>query len=200
MTKLTRGWIPVFALVLLSPLAARAAAVDAHSVELNGFFTFQHTSATYDVPNDGSVDVGTTLFDLEPGLGYFFTPNWEVLGSLIFQHQSFGDASLDNYGLKASGYYHFNTSGTIIPFAGVGLGFLTNGGDRPVIAGEEADNTTAIAPELIVGVRWPFKNIVSFNFSGGYRHLTNYQGFSDASGDQFFLGAGFSVFLQGGAQ
>ena len=200
MTKLNRRWIPIFAMVLLTPLAARAAAVDAHSLELNGFFTFEHTSATYDVPGDGSVDIGTTVSDLEPGVGYFFTPNWELLGSLIILHQSFADTSVDNYGLKASGYYHFNTSGSVIPFAGVALGVLTNGGDRPVIDGQEADNTSAIVPELIVGVRWPFKNVVSFNFTGGYRHYTDYQGFDGADGDQFFLGAGFSMFLQGGAQ
>jgi hypothetical protein len=192
MTKLNRKWIPVFMMVLLTPLAARAAAIETKSLELNGFFTFEHTSASIDLPGGGSEDIGSTVFDLEPGLGYFLTPNWEVLGGLIIDHQSFGGFSVDNYGLKAEGFYHFNTTGTVIPFAGVGLGFLTNGGDS------EADNTSIIVPELLAGVRWPFKNIVSFNFTGGYRHLTDYRG-SDTSGDQFFLGAGFSVFLQGGA-
>ena len=196
MTKLSRKWIPLFAMVLLTPLAARAAAIETKSLELNGFFTFEHTSASYDVPGGGSVDVGTTLFDLEPGVGYFLTPNWELLGSLIIQHQSFSGTGLDHFGLKASGYYHFNTTGSVIPFAGVGLGFLTNGGDT----GPNEDSASIIVPELIVGIRWPFKQIVSFNFSGGYRHITNYFGFDGAGGDQFFLGAGFSVFLRGGAE
>lgn len=193
MTKNCR-WIPVFAMVLLSPLAARAATIEPRSMELNGFFTFEHTSATYDVPGGGTIDVGTSLFDLEPGYGYFFTSNWELLGNLIIQHQSFGDTGLDNFGLKASGYYHFNTTGSVIPFAGVGLGFLTNGGDRAV----NEDSASMIAPELVAGIRWPFKNIVSFNFLGGYRHITSYQGFDGAGGDQFFLGAGFSMFFKGG--
>jgi len=81
----------------------------------------------------------------------------------------------------------------VIPFAGLGLGFLSNGGEF------NDDNSSIIVPELLVGVRWPFKNIVSFNFTGGYRHITDYRG-TDEDGDAFFLGAGFSVFLRGGAQ
>ena len=100
--------------------------------------------------------------------------------------------SVDNFGLKGSAYYHFNTTGTVIPFAGAGLGVLTNGGDS------DADNSSVIVPEIVVGVRWPFKNIVSFNFTGGYRHQTNYLG-TDTGGHEVFLGAGFSVLLQGGA-
>jgi hypothetical protein len=192
MTKLNCRWLPVLALVLLTPLAARAAAVDAQSWELNGFFKFDHTSASVPTPA-GDIDIGRTVFDLEPGVGYFFNPNWELLGSLIISHETEGDFATDNFGIKADGLYHFNTTGSIIPFAGAGLGMLTNGGDSP------ADNTSVIVPELLVGVRWPFKNIVSFNFTGGYRHITNFRG-SDESGDSFFLGAGFSVFLKGGAQ
>jgi hypothetical protein len=192
MTKIIRKLLPVFAIVLLTPLAARAAVVDPQSIELNGFFKFDHTSATIETPA-GDFDIGGTIFDLEPGIGYFFNSNWEVLGSLIISHQEFSNFSVDNFGLKADALYHFNTTGTVIPFAGAGLGFLTNGGDS------DADNSSVIVPELLVGVRWPFKNIVSFNFTGGYRHITNYRG-SDESGDSFFLGAGFSVFLRGGAQ
>jgi hypothetical protein len=194
MTKLSRKWIPLFAFVLLTPLAARAAMVDPQSIELNGFFRFDHASSTIerDPPLD-DIDIGRTIFDLEPGIGYFFNSNWELLGSLMILHESQGDLDDDHFGLKADGLYHFNTTGTVIPFAGVGLGFLTNGGEL------NGDNTSIIVPELLVGVRWPFKNIVSFNFTGGYRHITNFRG-SDESGDSFFLGAGFSVFLRGGAQ
>jgi hypothetical protein len=193
MTKVNRRWIPIFILVLLTPLAARAAAVDPQSIELNGFFTFDHTSASIETPG-GDFDIGRTIFDLEPGIGYFFNSNWELLGSLIINHESNGDlGDSDHFGIKADGLYHFNTTGSVIPFAGVGLGMLTNGGDN------NGDNTSIIVPELLVGVRWPFKNIVSFNFTGGYRHITNFRG-SDEGGDSFFLGVGFSVFLQGGAQ
>jgi hypothetical protein len=180
-------------LVLLSPLAARAASIEAGSLELNGFFTFQHTSAELDLdPPFEDIDLGGTVFDLEPGLGYFLNSNWEILGNLIFLHEEFSDFSEDHFGLKASAYYHFSTTGSIIPFAGAGLGILTNGGDLD-------GDTSIIVPELLVGVRWPFKQIISFNFSGGYRHQTNYLGV-DADADQVFLAAGFSVFLQGGAQ
>ena len=192
MTKVNRGWLPVFAIVLLTPLAARAASIEPGTVELNGFFSFSHVSATEerDEPLD-DIDRSTTLFDLEPGVGYFFNSNWELLGNFIFRHESFGEFDEDHFGLKGSVYYHFNTTGSIIPFAGGGLGLLTNGGDLD-------GDTSVIVPELLVGVRWPFQQIVSFNFTGGYRHWTNYRGF-DAGGDEVFLGAGFSVFLQGGA-
>lgn len=193
MTKPGLRWLPVFALVLLTPLAARAASVEPGSLELNGFFSFQHISATWDRdPPLPDVDLSTTIFDLEPGLGYFINSNWEVLGNLIFLHSTLSDFSEDHFGLKGSVYYHFGTTGTIIPFAGAGIGLLTNGGDLD-------GDTSVIIPELLLGVRWPFKQIVSFNFMGGYRHTTNYLGV-DAGGDEVFLGAGFSVFLKGGAQ
>jgi hypothetical protein len=185
-------WIPILVMVLLTPLAARAASIEAKSLELNGFFSFQHTSATLEQdPPFNDIDLGTTVFDLEPGLGYFLTSNWEIIGNLVFRHSSISDISVDNFGLKGSAYYHFGTTGTVIPFAGAGLGILTNGGDAD-------GDTSIIVPELLVGVRWPFKDIISFNFTGGYRHQTNYLG-TDAGGDEVFLGAGFSVFLQGGA-
>ena len=193
MTKIIRKLLPVFAFVVLTPLAARAAAIQPGSLELNGFFSFEHISATIerDPPLD-DIDLGTTIFDLEPGLGYFFNSNWEVLGNLIFQHSSVSEFSEDHFGLKGSVWYHFSTTGTIIPFAGAGIGLLTNGGDLD-------GDTSVIVPELLVGVRWPFKQIISFNFMGGYRHITNYLGV-DASGDDVFLGAGFSVVLDGGAE
>jgi len=193
MTKLSRKWIPVFAMVLLTPIAARSATIDAKSLELNGFFSYEHVSATLDRPApQQDIDLSTTIFDLEPGLGYFLNSNWEILGNLVFKHASQSGFSVDNFGLKGSAYYHFNTTGTVIPFAGAGLGVLTNGGDS------DSDKSSVIVPEIVVGVRWPFKNIVSFNFTGGYRHQTNYLG-TDTSGDEVFLGAGFSVFLEGGA-
>ena len=187
MTKLNRTSLLVWSLALLAPLAAHAESIESESVELIGHFNFSHTSADI----DGGGDFNVTFVDLKAGLGYFLNSNWEVLGQLLIDQREYDEQSLDYFGLLASAYYHFAVTGTIIPFAGVGLGFVSNGGDGP-------DETSVIVPELAAGIRWPFAQVASFNFSAGYRHRTNAWGVEDASGHDFFFGAGFSLFLQGG--
>lgn len=194
MTKLNRMWIPVVTMVLLTPLAARAASIEAKSLELDTRFSFQHNSVSIET-DFGDFDYGVTTLDVNLGAGYFFTPNWELLGGLLINHTAIDDASVTDFGLKASGYYNFTTSGSVIPFVGLGLGFVMHNGDYD----SDEDDTTLIAPEIVGGVRWPFRDVVSLNLSGGYRHEDSPYGFQDGSGDEFFLAFGFSYFLQGGA-
>jgi hypothetical protein len=189
--RLGSGLVAIVACVLVVPFSARAMMAEPKSIEVNGFFTLSHTS----VSSHGE-SVGSTTFDLEPALGYFFTSNWEVLGKLIIDHDSgFGDNSGEtHFGLTGDAFYHFNSSGSVVPFVGAGLGVLSNGGD----ANNGHDNSSIIVPELLAGVRFPFKEVVSVNATAGYRHTTSYRGFSDTSGNEFFLGAGFSFFFRGG--
>ena len=136
--------------------------------------------------------------ELQAGVGYFFTSNWELLGNLIVDHTGFGgdfDGSITDFGLVADILYHFNTSGSMIPFVGAGLGFVIHGGD----VDDDEDDTTLIVPELLAGLRFPFREVVSLNVTGGYRHEEGPFGFEDASGNAFFLAFGFSFFLDGGA-
>lgn len=194
MTKLNRLLTTLFALVLLSPLAARAASIEAESIEFDTRFSFQHNSVSEETPV-GDDDFGITVLDLRAGLGYFFNPNWEILGSLIVNHFGIDDASITDFGIRGNVLYHFNTSGSIIPFVGAGVGMVVHGGD----VGPADDETTVVVPELIVGLRWPFEEVVSLNTSAGYRHIESPFGIEDSSGDEFFLAFGFSFFLQGGA-
>jgi hypothetical protein len=196
MTKLSRRLIPMFALILLTPLAARAASIEAQSIELDTRFDFDHNSISVDTPA-GDFDYSVTRLNINAGVGYFFNPNWELLGLLIVDHTGVGgdlDGSLTDFGLTAQGRYHFNTSGSIIPFVGAGLGIVMHGGDT----GDDDENTFII-PELVAGVRWPFRDVVSLNLSGGYRHETSPFGVEDSDGNDFFIAFGFSFFLQGGA-
>lgn len=189
--RLKSGCIAILALALVVPFSAHAMTATPKSIELNGFFTFDHNSVSVDNGGDGSA----TTFDFEPALGYFFNSQWEVLGKLVFDHESFGEGTgTTSFGLTGDALYHFKTSGSVVPFVGGGLGILTNGGD----GNDNTDNTTIIAPELFAGVRLPFKEIVSVNFTGGYRHTSSPYGIDDASGNEFFLGAGFSFFFRGG--
>jgi len=185
--------ISIFALALVMPLSAHAMLAEPRSLEVNGFFTFSHTSVSFDGGSEGS-----TLIDIEPALGYFFTPSWEVLGKLVLINDSgFGDDSSESHiGLTADVFYHFATEGSMVPFVGAGLGILTNGGD--VNDGPNEGDTSLIAPELFAGVRFPFKEIVSINLTAGYRHTTSYLGFDDVSANEFFLMGGFSFFFRGG--
>ncbi len=189
--RLKSGLIAIFALVLVLPFSAHAMMAEPKSIEVNGFFALNHTSVSFDGDSDGS-----TEFDLEPALGYFFNPNWELLGKLILDFNSgFGDNNgTSNVGLTADVFYHFNNDGNVVPFLGAGLGLLTHGGD----GNDPNDNTSLIAPELFAGVRLPFKEIVSVNMMVGYRHTTSYLGYEDLSGNEFFLAAGFSFFFRGG--
>lgn len=190
--RLKSGLAVILALVVLAPFSARAMTAEPKSLEVNGFFTFDHNSVSVDDNSESA-----TTFDFEPALGYFFNSHWEVLGKLIFDHSSFGDnTGTTNFGLTGDALYHFNSDGSIVPFVGAGLGVLTNGGD----SNDQTDNTTIIVPELFAGIRLPFKQIVSVNFTGGYRHTSSPYGIDDASGNEFFLGAGFSFFFRGGIQ
>ncbi|HEX6792020.1 MAG TPA: outer membrane beta-barrel protein [Candidatus Krumholzibacteria bacterium] len=205
MTKLNRMWALMGVLVLLSPLAARAASIEPQSIELDTRFSFDHNSISIDDPDifAEDIDFSITTIEMQAGIGYFFNSHWELLGNLVVDHLGFGgdaDGSITDFGLTADALYHFNTSGSVIPFVGAGLGFVIHGGDL----GDDEDDTTLIVPELLAGVRWPFRDVVSLNLTGGYRHEDSPAAllggsYEDGSGNDFFIAFGFSFFLQGGA-
>jgi hypothetical protein len=166
---------------------AQAGSITAKSIEFDTGVTFQHTSVSLDGPGD----YGVTIFDLNGTVGYFISPRIEVTGGLLIEHLSVDDVSTTGMGLEFGGYYHFRTSGDVVPFAGIALGFLSHGGDGP-------DDTELIFPELSGGVRFPFRDVASLNLFGGYRHRSSAFGIDDAGGNDIFLGFGFSLFFRGG--
>jgi hypothetical protein len=194
MTKLNRQLVGMLVMVLLVPMSTHAASIEAKSIELDMRFSFQNNSISVETPF-GDEDFGLTVLDVKAGAGYFFNPNWELAGYLLVNHTSIEDFGFTDLGLQANGYYHFNTSGSVIPFVGLGLGFVVHGGD----VDDDEDNSTLIVPELVAGLRWPFRDVVALNLSGGYRHEESPLGLEDGSGDEFFLAFGFSFFLEGGA-
>lgn len=166
---------------------ACAGSIGVKSLELDAGLTFQHTSVSI----DGGGDFGVTIFDIDGSLGYFVTPHIEAVGGLLINHESFDDFSTTGFGLKASGFYNFTTSGSTVPFAGIGLGFVNYSGDGP-------SNMEVIFPEISGGIRFPFRDVASLNITGGYRHRFTAYGVNDAGGNDIFLGFGFSLFLRGG--
>jgi hypothetical protein len=189
MFRIAKTFLPVMVLVLAAS-GARAASIQPKSLELDTRFSFQHTSVSVDL-GDTDADYGVTVFDLNGNLGYFINSNFEVLGGLLINSTSVDDEGLSQFGLLASARYHFSTTGNVLPFVGLGLGFIGHGGDGP-------DGTEFILPELTGGVRFPFKDIVSMNALAGYRHRSTAFGMDDAGGNEFFLGFGLSVLLRGG--
>jgi hypothetical protein len=181
-------WAP--ALLIIVPSLARSASIQPRSLELDARFAFQHAGISVDTAA-GDEDFGYTVFDLNGGVGYFIDSRFEIIGGLIVNHTSLDDIDDTAFGLSASGYYHFTVTGSVIPFAGLGLGFIAHGGDGP-------DETEFVFPEITGGVRLPFEDVVSMNFFAGYRHRFSAFGIEDAGSNDFFLGFGFSVFLQGG--
>jgi hypothetical protein len=190
MKKLTRVFLVGTTLTMVAPLAVQAASIRPKTLEADTRFTFQHTSVNVDLGATDD-DYGVTVFDLSVGMGYFIDSRIEIAGDLLIDHTSVDDVSLTQFGLMGSGYYHFATSGNVIPFVGLGLGFVNYGGDGP-------DDTEFIIPEIVGGVRFPFEDVVSMNAVAGYRHRSTAFGIDDAGGHEFFLGFGFSVFLKGG--
>jgi hypothetical protein len=202
MTKVKRTFMTVCMLVLLSPLAARAASIAAGSIELDTRLSFDHNSVDIDdaLPPlfEEDLEYSVTRLEMNAGLGYFLNSRWEILGNLIVDHTGLGgdlDGSFTDFGLIGEVLYHFNTSGSVIPFVGAGLGLVVHGGD----VGDDDDDTTIIVPEILGGLRWPFREVVSLNLTGGFRHEESPFGLEDASGNAFFFAFGFSFFLQGGA-
>jgi hypothetical protein len=192
MTTTTRLLIAVSSIVLLAPIGASAVSIQPRTLELDARFNFQHSSVSIDAPT-GDEDFGDTIFDLDTGVGYFINSRVEILGALVVHHESIDNFDITSFGLKASGYYHFNASGNMIPYVGLGLGMITHGGDSVVL-----DQTEAIFPELSIGLRIPFEDIVSMNVAAGYRHRFSAFGIEDASANDFFMGFGISFFLKGG--
>jgi hypothetical protein len=183
--------LTVLFLATVVPSAARATSIREGTLELDARFSFQHSSVTLDLPAGGDDDYGYTVFDLNGGVGYFLSSRIEVAGYLVIESSSVDNVDDSAFGLLGRGTYHFNASGNLIPFAGVGVGFLNHGGDF----GDEAE---FIFPELVGGVRVPFEDVVSMNFSAGYRHRFSAYGFEDAGANEIFMGFGFSVFFEGG--
>ena len=172
----------------LGATSAFATSVAEQSVEVDGSFTFQHTSV--DIDNFG--DYGVTVFNVNALLGYFFNPQMELLGGLLIDHQSIDDFSTTGLGLKVAGRYHFAVTGNVLPYAGLGLAVVSHGGDG------DNDDAEFVFPEIAGGIRFPFKDVASVNVEVGYRHSSNPFGIDDSSGDEFYIGAGFSLFLRGG--
>jgi len=172
----------------LGATQALATSVTEQSVEIDGSFTFQHTSI--DIDDFG--DFGVTVFNVNALLGYFFNPRVELLGGLLIENESFDDFNTSALGLKVVGRYHFPVTGNVLPYAGLGMGFISHGGDG------DNDEFEFLFPEIAGGIRFPFREVASVNVEVGYRHSSNPAGIDDSSGNEFYIGAGFSLFLRGG--
>jgi len=180
------------AFLAAASLPASAASIRERTLDLDARFAFEHTSVSIDLPTGGEEEYGATTFYLNAGLGYFVTSRVEIIGDLLVDHSSVDEFDVTGFGLGARGQYHFPTEGGVIPFVGLGLGFVTHGGDL------DNDETEFFFPEISGGVRVPFEDVVAMNFSVGYRHRFSAYGIEEASGNEIFLGFGISVFLQGG--
>jgi hypothetical protein len=176
----------VAGLAMLAAVQAGAASISEKSIELMTSVNFQHSSVS-----DGNTSEGLTQFDLDGTAGYFINNRIEVGGGLHISHQSAIGVSTTGVGLTASGFYNFATTGNVIPYAGLSLGFVSHGGDL-------GDSTEGIIPELTGGIRFPMHDVISMNVFAGYRHVTNALGYDYLSSNDVFLGFGVSWFLKGG--
>jgi hypothetical protein len=99
----------------------------------------------------GSLDFegpsGGVDFNLTTSYGFFIANNWEIGGFLNYTRQDDGD--FQSYGVGGFAEYHFtrHLTSTLVPYAGVNLGFQFTEADT-------GDDEAGIIMTPKVGIKW----------------------------------------------
>ena len=111
----------IIALLVALPAVANAA-VKSGNQEVRGGITL-----TYDMDEDTTIEV-------DAGFGYFVSDFLEVVVYVMLQWND--DSSTESYGLGVAGLFHFATTGTTVPYVGIGAMWI--GGDWADYVGDYA--------------------------------------------------------------
>jgi hypothetical protein len=131
------------------------------SWEISPSISYSHEN----LKRDGVTAVDNfSQLDFTPTIGYCLSDHWEMTGGIITRYESTNGASATSWGGIAGMTYNFNTSGSMIPFASVGVGRVSNGG---------FNQAATIAPSMACGVRVLAGDTGSVNLSMGYQHETS---------------------------
>jgi hypothetical protein len=169
--------------------AAHSATLTKGTFELEPSAQFSHQSFSVSGSGAGSI----TNLSLLGTLGYFATPQFELIGSPVVTHQSFDDPVLGttsgtSFGLLAGLRYNFEVAGNIVPFLEGSVGLQKFSGD---LGGSQ---TSFVAPQIGAGIRVMVGGAASVNFAALYEHVTSAEGVKDLSSNDFALLVGVSVF------
>jgi outer membrane protein W len=178
---------------LLVGTTASAGGIEAETVEV-----IPNTSFSYSSYSDGNDDLTITNLQLGGAFGYFFTNMFELQIGVIVDYTSIdaggGDsASQTNTGMVGSLVLNFPTESVVVPYVGVGGGFVVNSGDVG-----SADKLTSIVPTVEGGMRFLVGNSASINLGVSYEHQNNALGVEDVSANVVRFNVGVSAFVSGG--
>lgn len=178
---------------LLVGTTASAGGIEAGTIEI-----VPSTSFSYSSYSSGDNDWKITNLQLGGSLGYFFTNLFEAeIGLLVdwtqYDPGSGSSSSVTNTGMVAAFLVNIPTDSKIVPYFGVGGGFLVPGGDVG-----SSDETTIVAPIVEAGMRFLVGNSASVNLGLSYEYQNNSFGDKDVTANMVSLSVGLSAFVSGG--
>jgi hypothetical protein len=161
-------------------------------IETGGVISF--TSIT-DVSNGETADESTTLFALEPIIGYFVANGFEIGLMPIYVSQSFDDNSTSMFGIFLAPAYNFNTGGNVYPFIEGRIGYNTVNYDD----GDDDQSLSGLSYGGRGGIKVQLGGNSLLNFGVEYMMITldpeDWEG--DRNGENILaISAGWTVFFR----
>jgi hypothetical protein len=163
-------------------------------IELGGSAGFSSITSVF---NGESAENSTSVFMIEPYVGYFIMNGLELGLIPSFSTYSHGDASQTDFGIYFAPAYNFDLKSSLYPFIEGRIGYNTSSYDDGNSETEDA-SSGGLAWGLRGGVKVQLGNSALLNFALAYNQITmnpeNWDG--DRNGyNSFDVMAGFTVFL-----
>lgn len=163
-------------------------------IEMGGSAGFSSITSVF---NGESAENSTSVFMIEPYVGYFIMNGLELGLIPSFSTYSHGDASQTSFGVYFAPAYNFDLKSSLYPFIEGRIGYNTSSYDDGNSLTEDA-SSSGLAWGLRGGVKVQLGNSALLNFALAYNQITmnpeNWDG--DRNGQNSFdVMAGFTVFL-----
>jgi len=163
--------------------------------ELGGGIGF---SSSTGVSNGESADDASTTFTFEPYIGYFVINSLELGFIPRFNSYSFGDYSINSFGIYFAPAWNFDLQSNLFPFIEGRIGYNTSTVEFEDEEGTVEQTLSGLAYGARGGLKYQLGNSALVNVSLGYTMVTldpeDSEGDRNGSND-FDVMVGFSVFL-----
>ncbi|HSW55245.1 MAG TPA: outer membrane beta-barrel protein [Ignavibacteriaceae bacterium] len=163
--------------------------------ELGGGIGF---SSSTGVSNGESADDAATTFTFEPYIGYFVINSLELGLIPRFNSYSFGDYSINSFGIYFAPAWNFDLQSNLFPFIEGRIGYNTSTVEYEDEEGTVEQTLSGLAYGARGGLKYQLGNSALVNVSLGYTMVTldpeDSEGDRNGSND-FDVMVGFTVFL-----
>jgi len=163
--------------------------------ELGGGIGF---SSSTGVSNGESADDAATTFIFEPYIGYFVINSLELGLIPRFNSYSFGDYSINSFGIYFAPAWNFDLQSNLFPFIEGRIGYNTSTVEYEDEEGTVEQTLSGLAYGARGGLKYQLGNSALVNVSLGYTMVTldpeDSEGDRNGSND-FDVMVGFTVFL-----